>query len=64
MNFPDYRPRRMRRSENLRRMIRETRLEKNALVYPLFVVPGKGVKKVHPGENEDRGSKNMRKTSL
>ena len=26
MNYPDYRPRRMRRTENLRRMIRETRL--------------------------------------
>ena len=45
MNFPDYRPRRMRKNENLRRLIRETRLVADNLIYPLFVVPGKGVKK-------------------
>ena len=45
MNFPDYRPRRMRRTENLRRMIRETRLAPEDFVYPLFVVPGSGVAK-------------------
>ncbi len=45
MNFPDYRPRRMRKNENLRRLIRETRLAADNLIYPLFVVPGKGVKK-------------------
>jgi len=45
MNFPDYRPRRMRKNENLRRLIRETRLAADNLLYPLFVVPGKGVKK-------------------
>ncbi len=45
MNFPDYRPRRMRKNENLRRLIRETRLSADNLIYPLFVVPGKGVKK-------------------
>ncbi|MDR3567689.1 MAG: porphobilinogen synthase [Syntrophobacteraceae bacterium] len=44
MYFPDYRPRRLRRTENLRRMIRETRLSVDHLVYPLFVVPGAGVK--------------------
>lgn len=44
MYFPVYRPRRFRRTENLRRMIRETRLSVDQLVYPLFVVPGKGVK--------------------
>jgi len=43
MQFPDYRPRRMRRSENRRRMIRETRLHVDCLVFPIFVVPGKGV---------------------
>src|SRR5262245_27067447 len=43
MQFPDYRPRRMRRTEPLRRMIRETRLSRDNLVYPLFVVPGTGV---------------------
>ncbi len=45
MNFPDYRPRRMRRSEGLRRMVRETRLSVDDFVYPLFVVPGSGVEK-------------------
>jgi porphobilinogen synthase len=43
MQFPEYRPRRMRRSENRRRMIRETRLDVANLVYPLFVVPGSDV---------------------
>ena len=45
MNYPDYRPRRMRRTEGLRRMIRETRLSVDDFVYPLFVVPGSGVEK-------------------
>jgi porphobilinogen synthase len=45
MNFPDYRPRRMRRTENLRRMIRETRLAPDDFIYPLFVVPGSGIAK-------------------
>lgn len=45
MNFPEYRPRRLRQNENLRRMVRETKLSVDDLVYPLFAVPGKGVKK-------------------
>jgi porphobilinogen synthase len=45
MNYPDYRPRRMRRTENFRRMIRETRLAPDDFIYPLFVVPGSGVQK-------------------
>ncbi|MDO8784995.1 MAG: porphobilinogen synthase [Syntrophales bacterium] len=45
MYFPNYRPRRLRKSENFRRMIRETSLSVDDLVYPLFVIPGKGVKK-------------------
>ena len=44
MYFPDYRPRRFRRTENLRRLVRETRLSVDQLIYPLFVVPGSGVK--------------------
>jgi len=48
MNFPDYRPRRMRRTEALRRLIRETRLTVDDLIYPLFVVPGSGVAKPIP----------------
>jgi porphobilinogen synthase len=45
MLFPDYRPRRLRKNENLRRMIRETSLSVDNLIEPLFVVPGKGVRK-------------------
>jgi len=48
MQFPDYRPRRMRRTEALRRMVRETRLSVDNLIYPLFVVPGSGVQKPIP----------------
>ena len=44
MLFPDYRPRRLRQSENLRRMIRETSLSVNDLILPLFVTAGKDVK--------------------
>ncbi|MRR17846.1 MAG: porphobilinogen synthase [Deltaproteobacteria bacterium] len=45
MQFPEYRPRRLRKNENLRRLVRETTLGVDHLVYPLFAVPGKGVKK-------------------
>jgi porphobilinogen synthase len=45
MRYPIYRPRRLRKSDALRRMIRETRLSVDNLVYPLFVVFGKDVKK-------------------
>jgi porphobilinogen synthase len=45
MQFPDYRPRRLRKNENFRRMIRETKLSVDNLIYPLFVVPGAKVKK-------------------
>jgi porphobilinogen synthase len=48
MLFPDYRPRRLRQNENLRRMIRETSLTVNDLVLPLFVVDGKDVKSPIP----------------
>jgi len=43
MEFPTYRPRRLRRHETLRRMVRETRLSVDQLILPLFVVPGSGV---------------------
>ena len=46
MYFPHYRPRRMRQTENLRAMIRETHLHPHILVYPLFVIHGEDVK--HP----------------
>ena len=38
--FPIYRPRRMRANENLRRLVRETRLSVDDLIYPMFVVHG------------------------
>ena len=44
MFFPAYRPRRLRRTEKIRALVRETELSINHLIYPLFVVPGKGVK--------------------
>ncbi|MHB1042748.1 MAG: porphobilinogen synthase [Eubacteriales bacterium] len=43
MNFPEYRPRRLRASDSIRRMVRETALNVDCLVYPLFVVHGQGV---------------------
>lgn len=43
--FPEYRPRRLRRTENLRRLVRETTLSVDDLIYPLFVVHGQGIKK-------------------
>jgi len=41
---PLHRPRRTRQSDVWRRMVRETRLSLDALIYPLFVVPGRGVR--------------------
>lgn len=41
--FPTVRPRRLRRSARLRRMVMETRLDPAQFVLPVFVVPGKGV---------------------
>ncbi len=45
MNVPYYRPRRLRSNETIRAMIRETRLSPLNFIYPLFVCPGKGVRK-------------------
>ncbi len=45
MGFPQYRPRRLRRTEALRRLARETQLSPDDLVYPLFATYGRGVKK-------------------
>ena len=42
--FPIYRPRRLRATENLRSLIRETSLSVKDLIFPLFVVPGENVK--------------------
>ncbi len=48
MYFPAYRPRRLRQSEKFRRLIRETQLSVDDLIYPLFVIWGKGIKNEIP----------------
>ena len=45
MQFPEYRPRRLRRTESLRRLIRETQLGVDDFIYPIFVIPGRGQRK-------------------
>ena len=44
-SYPTTRLRRLRMTETLRSMVRETRLDKSDFIYPLFVVPGKNVKR-------------------
>ena len=44
-SFPEYRPRRLRRTEAFRGLVRETRVAAQDLVLPLFVVPGSGVRR-------------------
>ena len=44
-SYPTYRPRRLRRTEALRGLVRETLVTPADLVLPLFAVPGKGVRK-------------------
>lgn len=43
MRFPMYRARRLRRNENFRRLVRETKLSVDDLLMPLFIVPGSRV---------------------
>src|SRR6266849_3838252 len=45
MSFPINRPRRLRRSEAIRSLARETRLSTHGFVYPMFVCPGQNVRK-------------------
>src|SRR5207245_11393888 len=45
MVFPDDRPRRLRRTETLRNLVRETRLVPSDFMLPLFAVSGRGVRK-------------------
>jgi delta-aminolevulinic acid dehydratase/porphobilinogen synthase len=45
MDYPIYRPRRLRKNEAIRALIRETTLSVDDLIYPLFVTYGKGIKK-------------------
>ena len=42
------RPRRLRGSETLRKMVRETRIDKSSLIYPLFVKEGQGIEEEIP----------------
>lgn len=42
------RPRRLRGSETLRKMVRETRMDKSSLIYPLFVKEGAGIEEEIP----------------
>jgi porphobilinogen synthase len=45
MNFPATRLRRLRRTEAMRSLVRETHLRPEALIYPLFICPGEGIRK-------------------
>jgi len=45
MSFPIHRPRRIRRTEALRGLVRETRLTTAGFIYPMFVCPGTKVRK-------------------
>src|SRR5215469_17038042 len=45
MSFPITRLRRLRRTEALRSLVRETRLTPASFIYPLFVCPGEGMRK-------------------
>ena len=44
MSFPTHRMRRLRRSERLRNLVRETRLTPESMIYPIFVCPGTNVR--------------------
>ena len=53
MQFPAYRPRRLRANPTIRRMVRETAVSASDFIYPLFVKPGTGLKdeiKSMPGQ--------------
>jgi porphobilinogen synthase len=48
MLFPEYRPRRLRKNEAFRALIRETHLTPAQLIYPLFIMPGKNKREPIP----------------
>jgi porphobilinogen synthase len=48
MIFPEIRPRRLRRTEVIRRMVRETKLSVDDLIYPMFAAAGKRIRKEIP----------------
>jgi porphobilinogen synthase len=45
MSFPAQRLRRLRRTESLRALVRETALDPGDLIYPLFICPGEGIRR-------------------
>src|SRR3989454_5512516 len=45
MTYPVTRLRRLRQNDQLRALVRETRLTPEAFIYPLFICPGQGVRK-------------------
>ncbi|MGE5247160.1 MAG: porphobilinogen synthase [Verrucomicrobiota bacterium] len=73
MPFPENRPRRLRRNEVLRRMVRETKLSVDDLIYPLFVAAGKNIRREVPSmpgvfnlsvENLVREAREVRKLDI
>ena len=44
MTFPTHRPRRLRRSDALRNLVRETQVSAHGLIYPMFACPGNKVR--------------------
>lgn len=48
MTYPEHRPRRLRRNEGIRRMVRETKLSVDDLIYPLFAAAGRKIRKEIP----------------
>lgn len=44
-SFPEYRPRRLRRTELMRKLVRETNVTTSDLILPLFVAPGRGFRR-------------------
>ena len=52
MQFPEYRPRRMRANETVREFVRETTLSTKDFIYPIFVKPGTGAKDPVPSMPE------------
>lgn len=48
MVFPEYRPRRLRKNESMRALIRETHLSPDQFVSPVFIMPGKNKREEIP----------------
>ncbi len=52
MFFPEYRPRRLRRTNFIRDLVRETRISTDDFIYPLFICEGKNIKQEIPSMPE------------